>query len=666
MNKEIMQNKVAELLCGKPEILSCDDCFKLRKNFICKHSKNCRISEKTEEQLKYVLSPIDKNIYLEACPGSGKTEVVGMKAAYEISKWEKDANNGIAILTFTNEAANVIQERVNTFCNKSNIYPHFIGTLSSFFHSYIAQPFAYKVINYESETDDYSISIIDRDLNCNTHPWLKKYECEISRLTSAIGYSKIYAHQISLDYRDNDVIIPESLYKYESLKKRYVSKVFKEKLEEKRKEKDKKWLYKYNYKYCLETLIEDKNNFNKDGFANFDDMNNFAYKVLNENKEVARILSKRFPLIIVDECQDLSWIEIQVLNILKMNGTKLHFIGDLNQSIFEFKRVDPSDTKEFVRNFEKMQINDNFRSCQPIVDFSSKLLNLTKKINGKEENILNENTLLYLEYNQPEELIQKYAIILEKLNIRKERSCILVKQNKMKDELLNIDKNSEKHLLITAIRLWKNDNKYHKQKSLELAGEQISKWFGGAKSKSNYFCPNCINSVFMWRIFLKDVLNECINNEKLMNFDLTYGEWYKNARCELPNIIIRCYDKLLEKGETKQDFDEMFSKRWFNAKDSESQIVLQNIVLTDFVFPIKTIHSAKGCTYDSNLVISSESEESHSGHWRCHWIQGNDEDKRVGYVASTRAKYLLVWGVPNLSEEDRKLIESLGFKDGSS
>ncbi|NLC68576.1 MAG: hypothetical protein GX754_07310 [Clostridiaceae bacterium] len=270
-----------------------------------------------------------------------------------------------------------------------------------------------------------------------------------------------------------------------------------------------------------------------------------------------------------------------------------------------------------------------------------------------------------MEYNKPEELIQKYAVILEKLNIKKEKSCILVKQNSLKDELLNIDKNSGKHLLLTAIRLWESGNRYHKQKALELAGEQISKWFNGGKLKSDYYCPVSIKPVFRWRLFLRDVLNDCIDNEKMMNFALTYGEWYKNARNELPGIIKRCYTKLSEFDEEERNFDEIFNeKKWFDAKDAKAKIKFQDVFSVEPGFLINTVHSSKGCTYDSTLVISSERKDSYSGHWKEHWIQGDGEDKRVGYVASTRAKHLLVWGVPKLLE-DRKLIESLGMRDGS-
>ena len=77
--------------------------------------------------------------------------------------------------------------------------------------------------------------------------------------------------------------------------------------------------------------------------------------------------------------------------------------------------------------------------------------------------------------------------------------------------------------------------------------------------------------------------------------------------------------------------------------------------------PIMTIHGSKGCTYDTTLVISSENAQSEGGHWKAHWIDGVGEEKRIGYVASTRARYLLVWGVPILESEDRELIERYGF-----
>ena len=49
--------------------------------------------------------------------------------------------------------------------------------------------------------------------------------------------------------------------------------------------------------------------------------------------------------------------------------------------------------------------------------------------------------------------------------------------------------------------------------------------------------------------------------------------------------------------------------------------------------------------------------------WRF-FSAGKKETKRIGYVASTRAKYLLVWGVPKMNSEDKELLKSYGFVNG--
>ena len=80
MTKEECQEQVAKVICDKSDEITCDECFRLSNGHICEGLDHCRISEKTEEQLKYVLSSAKKDTFLRACAGSGKTEVVGMKA----------------------------------------------------------------------------------------------------------------------------------------------------------------------------------------------------------------------------------------------------------------------------------------------------------------------------------------------------------------------------------------------------------------------------------------------------------------------------------------------------------------------------------------------------------------------------------------------------------
>lgn len=52
MNKEEYQEKIANIVCGKSEKITCEECYILADGNVCKNFKECRIAEKTEEQLE--------------------------------------------------------------------------------------------------------------------------------------------------------------------------------------------------------------------------------------------------------------------------------------------------------------------------------------------------------------------------------------------------------------------------------------------------------------------------------------------------------------------------------------------------------------------------------------------------------------------------------------
>ena len=130
-------------------------------------------------------------------------------------------------------------------------------------------------------------------------------------------------------------------------------------------------------------------------------------------------------------------------------------------------------------------------------------------------------------------------------------------------------------------------------------------------------------------------------------------------------ILKNNYPLILEHDEIKhRDFDNMVNGNNFKASSGNGKVVIKEFEEgVSNTIPVMTIHSSKGCTFDTTLVISSMDAHSIGGHWKNHWINGSGEAKRMGYVASTRAKELLVWGVPKLSKEEKELLESYGFID---
>ena len=122
----------------------------------------------------------------------------------------------------------------------------------------------------------------------------------------------------------------------------------------------------------LDETIEKKHRFWADRFATYDDMNCIALKCLAENENVRTLLSKRFPVIFIDECQDLSATELMIMSQLIEAGSIVHYVGDLHQSIYGFRRSSPLITKQHIEkyNFQTMNLTNNFRSSQNIVNMS--------------------------------------------------------------------------------------------------------------------------------------------------------------------------------------------------------------------------------------------------------------------------------------------------------
>ncbi|MBP2652497.1 MAG: UvrD/REP helicase [Firmicutes bacterium] len=662
VNREECCNLVAKILCGKQKGIDYKRCYENSKttNGICSLSQQCRIDEKTKEQLLYILAPIDQDAFLEACAGSGKTEVVGMKAAYEMIKWNNVSRKGIAILSFTNEATNVIKKRVGEFLKKGgSVYPHYVGTLSSFIHGYITQPYGYKCI--DNSSNNLSFRIVDKEERPYKNHWLIKYCCEIKYIDKDGNKTDIYANQIYFDYQHQDYLIYLGNNVEVYFKEYYRSKQFQDFVNNLREMKQNNWMFGMDY--CYKLIKKCKDEFLNDRFANFEDMNNIAYEVMLNNSKLQTVISKRFQLIIIDECQDLSWIEIQILSKLKEKGTILHLVGDINQAIYEFKKVDSKFVKEYVKYFSYFKLTNNFRSCQPIVDISNKLINIQNVITGNNQNKYDANSVLYIEYNTAIEAIEKYLGLLKQLGVNSRNSAIIVKQNKLKNELLyTLNNNEDIHLLISAFQLWNSLLPLNKYKALQLAGKQISKWFGGANSKKNYYCPLDIESAFAWRIFIKDVLEECTLNARLMDFTLQYSDWYKNARSNLPVIFKQTYQDLekYDKNAGNRNFDNFTYRTPSKIGNLKIEMIDLNIKIKENI-DVTTIHGSKGCSFDSVMVISSINNRSDGGHWKNHWIDGNEPEKRIGYVASTRPRYLLVWAVPILKDDDRILLESYGF-----
>ena len=586
-----------------------------------------RIDEKTDEQLNYILSPIDRCIYLEACAGSGKTEVLGLKAAYEICRW-RSRQTGIAVLTFTNEATATIADRVSSFYGKPVPSNHFIGTFSSFVHGHIAQRFGYKFYDIPEDKADKSFRVIDSDISPYSNQWLENYKLDF--------------------YLPRQVIYASQLILRASSGKWYV------------KQKETAQLLTELYDGDPRQLIKQANacklKFLNDGFATFEDMNLIARKCLRD-ETIRRYIARKFPVILVDECQDLSASELGILSLLISAGTVVHYIGDLHQAIYSFKDACPEQYKAHIEahRFETRRLSANFRSTQKIVDFSRKMGGIDYPISGSVESKCGDYDCCYVEYDDDEkDAIIAFIDTLNRFDIPIKDAVVLVRTQTAKQKLSHGPSNDHKtHPIINAIQLWQQNEPVARQTALSLLAYQLQRWMGFHGKSNNYYysdevCPNAVS----WRLLLRNILVELCSDPAMTTVDeLTYGSWYSTNREKVISIIAHHLNTI------EQNLPEITIR----TPKGTAKLPIYPVKLTeDEQLRVETIHSVKGGTFDAVLLLSSPDGRGKTGFWES-WLNPEDESGRIGYVASTRPRYLLCWGVKSLASVQRQALEKLGL-----
>lgn len=165
----------------------------------CRRDQYCALAHLSDDQINYVLSDIGSDVYLNACPGSGKTEVIGVKCAYELSHWQSKSS-GMAILTFTNSAEDEIRNRTISYLQHQIQYPHFLGTFTSWLHGYIANPFLGFIINKSIDMPDRKLKIIDSSCDSDF----------LSNFKTKYSYGKL--EKIQANYFSYDIKIKKFRY----------------------------------------------------------------------------------------------------------------------------------------------------------------------------------------------------------------------------------------------------------------------------------------------------------------------------------------------------------------------------------------------------------------------------------------------------------------------
>ncbi len=264
-----------------------------------------------------------------AGPGSGKTKTLTIKLARILAE-DIDEPRGLACVTYNNECARELEQRLAAL----GVEPTrrvFIGTVHSFSLTQIVLPYA---------------------------------KTARLGLPENFGVATVRQHRIALEaaYRraiggpDNpqDWDLPMSCYRRSFLNR-----------------DSKEWRDRDPQ---LSRLVEAyEQELRRIGVIDFDDMPLLGLRALRENEWVRRAILAKYPVLVVDEYQDLGLaLHRMVLGLCFKTGIRLFAVGDVDQSIYAFTGAYPELLQQVAErdDVEKVQLRLNYRCGSKIVTAS--------------------------------------------------------------------------------------------------------------------------------------------------------------------------------------------------------------------------------------------------------------------------------------------------------
>ena len=235
---------------------------------------------------------------IEAGPGSGKTTLLVAKLAILASKW-RDRRRGLCVLSHTNVARREIETRLgNTAVGQSLLaYPHFIGTIHRFVNEFLALPWL--------RSSGYPIEMIDDEV-CLGRRW--------QMLSRKVRYALDTNHHTNSVLRIKDVEFGLGTIRWGRSNTLGIGTP----------------TYQEMRSVCEASAQE--------GYFCHDEMFVWADDMLDKMSTVARVLRTRFPVLFIDEVQDNSERQTELLCRIFIDGDRpviRQRLGDSNQAIYQ-------------------------------------------------------------------------------------------------------------------------------------------------------------------------------------------------------------------------------------------------------------------------------------------------------------------------------------------
>ncbi|MBW1901452.1 MAG: DUF3553 domain-containing protein [Deltaproteobacteria bacterium] len=290
-------------------------------------------------QLEAVMT-LENPVQVIAGAGSGKTRTLVYRVARLVETGV--APESILLLTFTRKAA---QEMLDRAAGLSDARCRFVS--GGTFHS-----LAHRVLRSHAELLGYknTFTILDRsDMEAIIHSLVPELQIPrgSARFPKRSTLTNILSKAANVQLPIDDLMMEEyGQFIHFSSQINRLGKLYKE------------------YKRANQLM-------------DYDDLILNLRILLKEHEEVRSDLSRQYLYIMVDEYQDTNTIQADIVSWLAHEHQNIMIVGDDSQSIYSFRGANYRNMFEFSKTFSEtklIKLEENYRSIQPILTFTNALM----------------------------------------------------------------------------------------------------------------------------------------------------------------------------------------------------------------------------------------------------------------------------------------------------
>lgn len=266
-----------------------------------------------------------------AGPGSGKTSVIVERTAYMTSEG-KIPPSSVLVVTFSRAAAKEMKERFLKRIGKPSTEVTF-GTFHGVFYGILKQAYRLGPENILSEEEKYEIL---QEMIQNYGGDLSQdgeFPQELSREISLVKGNRIALEHYYASCCADEVF-------------RQIFRGYRQEVRKRRK-------------------------------LDFDDMLLCCYELFRTRADVLRAWQEKFRYILVDEFQDISPIQYDIIRMMAKPENNLFIVGDDDQSIYHFRGARPELMLNFTKDYpdaETVLLDVNYRCSKTILNTAMKVI----------------------------------------------------------------------------------------------------------------------------------------------------------------------------------------------------------------------------------------------------------------------------------------------------